>query len=410
MTSSTIESPLPNSIPRSAPLSNSAARLNTPRRDEGIDVTRSIAILGMFVIHAVLVLATGYPRSGPMAFVLWLCDGRAAATFVTLAGFGVARLASKTPSASVGATLRRRALILWGMGVLNLIIWPGDILRVYGVALLLAPFMLRWSIRARLALAVALVLLFTFGMVVFDWTKHWDLATLTYVGVWTPAGFVRNLFFDGFRPVVPWLSFFLVGTVIAEWDLHRVAIQRRLVGFGLAATLTALGVSLSLDRVLVRTAPQIDALTREGLVGTTSLPPLPLFMLSAMGTTSLLLGAVLLLVRVAPRRMVDALAATGRRALTWYLLHVMVLVSLYATPTRNALSAEAAVLVGVALFVVAVTWSGTHDATVGLFERIMRRLSSGLSDSPPAISWSRTLTPQSVHSASREDRGVTERD
>ncbi len=110
-----------------------------PRRDEAIDVARSIAILGMFVIHAVLVLAAAYPRSGPMAMVLWLCDGRAAATFVTLAGFGVARLASKTPAAIVGGTLRRRALILWGMGQLNLIIWPGDILRVYGVALLVSP-------------------------------------------------------------------------------------------------------------------------------------------------------------------------------------------------------------------------------------------------------------------------------
>jgi uncharacterized protein len=348
---------------------------NAPRRDDAIDVVRALAILGMFVIHAVLVLAAAFPLSGPTAFVLWLCDGRAAATFVTLAGFGVARLVAKTPPALVRRTLRMRALMLWGLGILNLTIWPGDILRLYGVALFAAPFLLRWSARTRTVLSVALVALFSLGVGVLDWTKHWDLNTLTYVGVWTAEGFLRNLFFDGFRPVVPWLAFFLLGTVVAEWDLRHVALQRRLVGFGICATLFALGMSAGLNHVLARVAPQLDAPTRDALVGTTSLPPLPLFMLSAIGSTALVLGTVLLLMPVAPRGVVAALAATGRRALTWYLLHVLVLVSLYSTPAKNALSAEAAILVGVALFVGALAWSGTHSTTTGVFERLMRRAS-----------------------------------
>lgn len=124
-------------------------------RDEAIDVARAMAILGMFVIHAVLVLGAFYPRTGASAFVLWLCDGRAAATFVTLAGFGVARLAAKDTPDLAARTLRRRALALWVLGVLNLVIWPGDILRVYGVALLAAPFLLRWNVRARLLVSLA---------------------------------------------------------------------------------------------------------------------------------------------------------------------------------------------------------------------------------------------------------------
>jgi len=105
-------------------------------RDESIDVARAVAILGMFVIHAVLVLATAVPTQGASGFVLWWCDGRAAATFVTLAGFGVARLAARHDHAEGLRVLHRRALVLWVMGVANLMIWPGDILRVYGVALL----------------------------------------------------------------------------------------------------------------------------------------------------------------------------------------------------------------------------------------------------------------------------------
>jgi len=349
------------------------------RRDDAIDVARAVAILGMFVIHAVLVLSVTYPRSGPLAFVLWVCDGRAAATFVTLAGFGVARLAAKHPIANADITLRKRAVILWTMGVLNLIIWPGDILRVYGVALLAAPMMLKWRARTRVLLSIGLLALFTIGIAVLDWTRHWNLQTLTYLDVWTIEGFVRNLFFDGFRPVVPWLAFFLMGTVLADMDLSDVRLHRRMLAFGLLALGVSLGLSIGLDGLLLQHAPQIDALTREGLVGTTSLPPMPLFMLSAIGTTSLLLGGVLLVVTVAPARLVAMLAAMGRRALTWYVLHVVVLVTLYSTGVKNSLSAGTAMFVGVALFSGAAWWSDRRRTTTGVFESMMRRLSGGQS-------------------------------
>lgn len=346
-----------------------------PSRDDAIDVARALAILGMFVIHAVLVLGVAYPRSGPLAVVLWLCDGRAAATFVTLAGFGVSRLAARYPDGAGRRLLHRRALMLWVMGVLNLIVWPGDILRLYAVALFVAPLLLRQRRQTRTRLALALVAAFVLGVVLLDWTQHWELDTLTYVGVWTPDGFVRNLFFDGFRPVVPWLAFFLMGTVLAEWDLQDTRVQHRLLVGGTVATIGAVVTSAALDALLIRVAPQIDALTREGLVGTTSLPPLPLFMLSAFGTTSLLLGTVLRLLPVLPPRVRDTLSATGRRALTWYVWHIAVLVTLYALGVANQLSAGAAIVCGLVLFGAAMAWSTAHASTPGWLETLMRRLS-----------------------------------
>lgn len=345
-------------------------------RDDAIDVARAIAILGMFVIHAVLVLGTAYPRRGPLAVVLWLCDGRAAATFVTLAGFGVARLARRHPDGTADATLRRRALILWVLGVLNLIVWPGDILRVYGVALLAAPVMLRWSPRTRVLTSVALVALFTLATTVLDWTRHWNLQTLTYIGVWTVEGFVRNLVFDGFRPVVPWLAFFLLGTVLAERDLQDATLQRRLLVGGMLALTSSIALSLGFDRLLVQLFPQLDALTREGLVGTTSLPPMPLFMLSAVGSTALLIGSVLMLVRLLPVALVATLAATGRRALTWYLSHIAILMTLYASGANGTLRSSLAILFGVALFIGAALWSHRHRTTTGVVETLMRRMSA----------------------------------
>lgn len=357
----------------------------TPMRDEAIDVVRAVAILGMFVIHAVLVLSADFPRSGGSAVVLWLCDGRAAATFVTLAGFGVSRLAAKYTNDMGRRILHRRALVLWAMGVLNLIIWPGDILRVYAVALFVAPWLLQQTRRARLWLAGLLVPAFMLGMVLLDWTQHWQLDTLTYVGVWTPSGFMRNLFFDGFRPVVPWLSFFLLGTVLAEVDLHDSRVPRRLLTAGIIATLVAVAASTALETLLMRVAPQLDALTREGLVGTTSLPPLPLFMLSAVGTTSLLLGSVLLLLPKLPRIITDTLVATGRRALTWYIWHIVILMTLYAFGYHHILSANASIVCGLLLFTVAVGWSRARASTPGLLESLMRRLSGATATSRPYV-------------------------
>jgi uncharacterized membrane protein YeiB len=346
-------------------------------RDAAMDVARAIAILGMFVIHAVLVLSGTMPTEGVSGFLLWWCDGRAAATFVTLAGFGVARLASRLDAANGARVLQRRALVLWAMGVLNLIVWPGDILRVYGVALLLAPWLLRWSVRGRLAGAVALGALFPLLMTVLDWTHHWQLETLTYVGVWSPSGFARNLLYDGFRPVVPWLGFFIVGTVLAEQELRAPRLWQRLLAFGAVATTVAVALSRWLDRALAVKMPALDALTREGLVGTTSLPPLPLFLLSAMGTTALLLGTVLAIVpRLSPSA-IAPLVATGRRALTWYVWHVVVLVALYTLGPRQALPPMEAIAAGVVMFAVAVAWSHRHRDRPGMCERFMRWAAGG---------------------------------
>ena len=233
--------------------------------------------------------------------------------------------------------------------------------------------MLRWSVRARVATSVLLVAAFPVLMLLIDWTTHWQLDTLTYVGVWSPAGFVRNLLYDGFRPVIPWLGFFLMGTVLAEQALHAPWLWQRLVVWGALATLAAVTLSWGLDRLLVRTMPALDALTREGLVGTTSLPPLPLFLLSAAGTTALLLGTALALVPRLSRGLVEPLVATGRRALTWYLLHIAVLMTLYALGAKQQLSPPFAILAGLALFAGAVVWSHRHRDRPGMFEQLMRR-------------------------------------
>ncbi|MCL4880378.1 MAG: hypothetical protein KJ064_27240, partial [Anaerolineae bacterium] len=62
------------------------------RRIVGYDVARAAAIFGMMIINFWLVLARDYRGKGMVASFLALLMGRAAATFVMLAGIGVSLL------------------------------------------------------------------------------------------------------------------------------------------------------------------------------------------------------------------------------------------------------------------------------------------------------------------------------
>jgi uncharacterized membrane protein YeiB len=120
----------------------------------GYDVARSMALLGMIVVHFGLVMAADPTRPAWSAMIMHVLDGRAAATFVVLAGVGLTlrsrrAVAAEDPRAiaPVRATLIRRGLFLLVLGFVNLVIWPGDILRVYGVSLIVAAGLITASDR-----------------------------------------------------------------------------------------------------------------------------------------------------------------------------------------------------------------------------------------------------------------------
>jgi uncharacterized protein len=299
-------------------------------RVPGYDVARALALLGMIVVHFSLVAAAD--RSGPawLAGVLALLDGRAAATFVVLAGVGLTlmsrrAIASGDPMAlaEVRKAVVRRGLFLLAVGFLNLAIWPGDILRVYGVSLLLASRLLAASGRRLLALAAGFAAAFAVLVVVGDFEKNWDWRTLTYRNLWTPAGVVRNLFYDGFRSVLPWTGFVLFGMWLGRLDLADRRIGRRVLAAAVAVAAAAEVASrLLVSHFLARPTEGLDAETVRALFGTESMPALPLFLLAAGGTAT---AVIALCVRAAswPCRAWRPLAATGQMALTWYFAHIV---------------------------------------------------------------------------------------
>src|SRR5439155_25264471 len=148
---------------------------------------------------------------------------------------------SSDPHAVAGArkVLVLRGLFLLALGFVNLLIWPGDILRVYGVSLLLASRLVAAPDRRLLLAALGCAAGFVALFLVLDFEKNWDWATLTYRRLWTPTGLVRNLFYDGFRSVLPWTGFVLFGMWLGRLDLRNACINKRVLLASVSGVLLA---------------------------------------------------------------------------------------------------------------------------------------------------------------------------
>ena len=300
-------------------------------RVAGYDVARSLALLGMIVVHFSLVGASDHTTPAWLAGILALLDGRAAATFVVLAGVGITLMSRRAvcggdPAdlAEVRKTLVRRGIFLLAVGFINLTIWTGDILRVYGVSLLVASRVLLASNRRLLTLAAAFALAFSVLVVAGDFEKNWDWQTLTYRNLWTPAGVIRNLFYDGFRSVLPWTGFVLYGMWLGRLDLTNPRTGRRvlLAAVGVAATAQATSRPL-VSYFGAHPVDGLDAETVKALFGTESMPALPLFLLSAGGTATAVIALCVCISTAWPGRAWRPLVATGQMALTWYFAHIV---------------------------------------------------------------------------------------
>ena len=302
------------------------------RRILGYDLARALAFFGMVVVNFKLVM--GASDAGPV-WLVWaarLLEGRAAATFVVLAGVGVSLLSAKARregdlQALAGARRRllSRAAFLFVVGLLYTPIWPPDILHFYGLYLAAAAFLLNASNRRLVGLALGLPWVF-FGLLLSaDYEREWDWDLLTYEGLWTPEGFIRHLFFNGFHPVLPWLSFLLVGMILGRMDIRDPANRKRVFLFGVAATVIAEGLSFFLVRLLSIGASTVEQAEIVAVFGTGMMPPVPLYMLAGTGVACAVIAASAEAgLRYAEAPWLRPLLATGEMALTLYVAHVVV--------------------------------------------------------------------------------------
>lgn len=335
-------------------------RLATPNRGGkarllGVDAARGLALLGMMAVHSLW----AYNEAGGVTVSYAVAAGRSAATFAVLAGVGIAFMTGRRrvrarDGRGVAAMLAARALVI---GAIGFALGWGDaslasVILVYYALMFVLAIPLVFLPTSAVLVASAL---FVIGVPV---GSHYLRAGLPVaVGdnpslgmlLQDPAGLALELSLTGMYPAVAWLGYICVGLAIGRLDLSSKQVSVRLLVAGLTAAVGASVASwvalgpLGGERQLYAAAPQ-DGLSRtdvsdiliwggEGVTPTstwwwlaTDAPhtTTPLALLHTMGSAVAVLGAMLLVARVASTQLTP-LAAAGSMVLTLYTAHVIFL-------------------------------------------------------------------------------------
>jgi uncharacterized membrane protein YeiB len=276
-------------------------------RLHGLDAARFLAFCGMVLVNF-RIAAEVAPGPDWANVLINSLEGRAAALFVVLAGVGVT-LGKSTPW-----LMAKRAAFLFVVGMLNMTIFDADILHFYALYFVVAIPFLTSSNRTLWIGAIGIVVASLLIHGILDYDAGWDWDALVYNDLWTLPGFLRNAFFNGWHPVLPWAAFLLIGMALGRSDLGKRCTQHRLILWGLAAAIFAL-------------APQV--LTQDpdlqALLGTESIPPGPFYIMAGTGTACVVIGLTLKLMPALDRlHLSPLLTAPGKQTLTLYVAHILI--------------------------------------------------------------------------------------
>jgi uncharacterized protein len=294
----------------------------------GIDIARALAVIGMIIVNFKVVLGDNglsWVKSFASAF-----DGKAAATFVVLAGIGLAlmtnsALRNKDSQKLKTARIRiaKRALFLFIVGLSYIVIWPADILHFYGIYMLVILLLLSSNEKIILISTIALILLYPLLFGFWNYETGWNFDTLDYHSFWTFNGFFRNLFFNGFHPVIPWTSFMLFGFWFGKQDLKsdrfiKKAFWVSSIAFIVIQVLSYLTI-LYLSEGSQQTASELSE-----IIGTNPMPPLPMYMFNGIAISISIISACIIMgKRFSTNKVILALNKMGQLALTFYVAHVI---------------------------------------------------------------------------------------
>ena len=103
--------------------------------------------------------------------------------------------------------------------------------------------------------------------------------------MWTLNGGTMNLFYNGFRAVLPWVGVMFFGMWIGRFDLRNSKVRKSIHGVGpdRLGNCRVAFVWFALLQMLTPYTPQSEHETLVALFGTDSLPAMPLFLFSSGG-------------------------------------------------------------------------------------------------------------------------------
>lgn len=348
----------------------------------GIDVGRALAVIGMIIVN--FKMAFGNSGNEFLLFFADIFDGKASAIFVTLAGLGISLALNKNGTdnsykSNTRIKIAKRALFLFIIGVLYSPIWQADILHFYGVYMLFTLLFVKRSNSVVLSAAVLNVLVYPILMMLFNYEAGWDFNSFQYIDFWTLEGFLRNLFYNGFNPVFPWVAFMLMGLWFGRQKLNDSKFLKKSLLISGIFYFMILLFSKSILTVLSEGNQDLYQ-ELELIFGTGPIPPLPIYMLSAGSMAIFIISSCILISqKFRDYFIIKGLEKTGKLALTFYVAHVVIgigMVEVIAFEKMGTLKIEFSVcyalLFSAACILFAYLWLQKYK--MGPLESVMRRI------------------------------------
>lgn len=344
-------------------------------RDQSLDVTRSIALLGIIILnyHGYLnrEKALGYQYSNFFMRIMDAWNGILAPSpviFVMVSGISCALLTSANFDRWV---LVRRGLFLFTIGSMFEWVWRGTILPYYGLYFVLGSIVFAWS-RRNLAILATICAVFAASLSMWRFFREENMHSTAWMSPqtpYTPRNFIFRYFIDYTHPIFPWFAFFCVGLIIGKslpWFLrNRVRILVPLCG-GIAVVY---GFSTAVRRS-----------TNGAWQRVTSTDPFQRGMLATAGVAMTAVAVIIVVSLIVERTrrspIVVALTRAGQVTLTLYILHGLAYNAIvnrlhWVTPT----GLDAALGLSVLMWIFLVTFGAWWQRFIGRgpVERVYRK-------------------------------------
>ena len=308
------------------------AALSPNNRIVGYDLARAGAFFGMLLVNFSLLMGSGSSVSNWLDWVIGIIRGRAAATFVVLAGAGLSLLPKSAylskNRAEINAnrsTLLKRSLFLLVIGLFNFFISPiSDILHFYAVYIALGACLLTVTNSSLWLLTAITIICRPLIFIACGFVKSWELNTVADAGFWNLSGIIGHIFFNGCFPVIPWMAFITLGMWLGRQDFSDRALRRKILLAGLSAV--AFAELLSRVGIYLFSSVQVDQGLKKILpfFHIVSWDPMPLFMISSMGTALVVIALIMKLTdKYGNTPWVLAFASVGQTTLTLYVGHII---------------------------------------------------------------------------------------
>lgn len=361
-------------------------KVNSTYRIIGFDLARAYAIFGMFIVNFNFSFGSIMTPTDGLGRLLNIFTGNSTAIFIICAGMGVSLMTNKKvlsieEKTSVKSKILKRSLFLFALGLLLYNWWSGDILHFYGGYMHFAIFLLFVPKHYYLWGAIFAIIFFHVFLYLIPISTGWNFTTFKYRDFWTPIGFLRNTFFNGWNSIFPWISFYFVGMWLGRlnWTEKRTIRHVFITGLLIFSVFQAL-------RLLVK--QNVFNQFWSNYIMAEYFPPYLPFVMITMGFAFMVISVCMYIgEKFLYNPVVSALQKTGQMTLSHYIIHLTIGMVLFEyitdkhytglledeTPTLPIYILGYSVLFYVFSILFSVLWSKKFK--YGPLETLMRKIS-----------------------------------